>query len=340
MHRTSRAAAALACLALAATGCSSGQETGQQSGQEAGQHSGPTTSDPTRSSAPPSRAPASTPGPASSSAPGLAPELQHAVDEGPRRATSPRQVVAQVVAAERAIADRRTGRRVLEAAGRLQQVAYRQLAEHPDWDAEVREHLPRDLRRVVRDNVAARRALRSMHPRRSTELADELPAWRIVAPAPRQTLLRAYHDAARRFGVGWTYLAAINLVESAMGRIEGTSVAGAQGPMQFMPSTWAAYGRGDVHDPRDAIMGAARYLAAMGFDDPGGRATALRRYNDHPAYVRAVTLLAGIMARRPSAFRGYYQWQVYYLTSRGSILLPVGYHADHPVPVARWLAHH
>ena len=45
------------------------------------------------------------------------------------------------------------------------------------------------------------------------------------------------------------------------------------------------------------------------------------------------------MDRRPRAFDGYYHWQVYYLTSKGSVLLPEGYSAERPDPRSRrWLA--
>ena len=51
----------------------------------------------------------------------------------------------------------------------------------------------------------------------------------------------------------WEVLAAIMLVETRMGRIHSRSSAGAQGPMQFLPATWEAYGLGgDVHDAHDA----------------------------------------------------------------------------------------
>jgi hypothetical protein len=270
--------------------------------------------------------------------PELPRELARTLDAGPTEAGSADQVVDQIVAAERAIADPATRPAVLEAAGRLQQVAYRELGTHPGWDQRVRATLPRDLVRVVRDNVAARRAFRSMHPSAPSELGDELPAWRIVRPAPLRALRSAYQEAEDRFGVDWSYLAAINLVETALGRIRGTSVAGAQGPMQFIPSTWAAYGRGDVNSAHDSILAAGRFLAAQGFTEPGGRARALYSYNNSDAYVRGVTLLAELMERRPRAFAGYYHWQVYYLTRRGSILLPEGYRAERPIPVERWLA--
>ena len=143
----------------------------------------------------------------------------------------------------------------------LQQVAYRSSGDHPEWDAEVL--------------VASRPNSTAASPRNSppaassggmaTKISDTLPAWRIIAPAPPATLLGYYQEAEATFGVPWQYLAAINLVETGMGRITGLSVAGAQGPMQFMPATWEAFGDGgDVHNPRDAILGAARYLAHNG----------------------------------------------------------------------------
>ena len=178
-----------------------------------------------------------------------------------------------------------------------------------------------------------------MHPTAPADLADELPAWRIVRPPPARRLLGFYREAERRYGVDWEYLAAINLVETAFGRIRGTSTAGAQGPMQFLPTTWAIYGEGgDIHDPHDAVLAAARLLRANGF--ARDRAGALRHYNDSAAYVRAVSLHAGVMARRPRALHGYHAWQVYYLTRRGSVWLEEGYAARRPVPVDRYLERH
>ena len=119
-------------------------------------------------------------------------------------------------------------------------------------------------------------------------------------------------------------LAAINLVETGLGRIDADSVAGAQGPMQFMPATWARWGNGDVHDPHHAIYGAARYLAASGAAD-GRLSDALFAYNNDNRYVRAVNLYAGLLRRTPLLFRGLYHWQVYYRSAAGDLLLPEGY---------------
>jgi membrane-bound lytic murein transglycosylase B len=74
--------------------------------------------------------------------------------------------------------------------------------------------------------------------------------------------------------------------------------------MQFMPSTWAEYGRGNVHDPRAAILAAARFLRAAGA--PGSERTALLRYNPSSLYVDAVERYAGRIRRNPASLVVFY----------------------------------
>jgi cell wall-associated NlpC family hydrolase len=92
-----------------------------------------------------------------------------------------------------------------------------------------------------------------------------------VGDRPPAVLIPIYKAAGHRYHVPWAVLAAINSIETNYGRNMSTSSAGAIGWMQFMPSTWAAYGvaagRHSVpnpYDPHDAIFSAARYLAANG----------------------------------------------------------------------------
>ena len=192
-----------------------------------------------------------------------------------------------------------------------QQRIYGYLASHR---ARVRPTLaaaPRWLRGGARANVAAGRAILSLagHTTRRVRV-------RVGLPKPAGLLLRYNRAAQRRFHVSWAVLAAINYVESKFGRVRSASGAGAQGPMQFIPSTWQAYGMGgDVHDPRDAIMGAANYLHASGA--PRSYGNAVYAYNPSWAYVRAVLLYAKQMHRDVRAFYEYYDWQVFVRTPSG-----------------------
>jgi soluble lytic murein transglycosylase-like protein len=258
---------------------------------------------------------------------------------GPATPSSAARIADRLRRLHQAISDRRTPHTALRRTAEQQQIVLRILGLHPGLERRVVSRLPVRLREDTVATIRAGHLLRSMYPSRPGALSHRLPAWRIERPQPAGDLLSAYRAAQRRYGVTWTYLAAINMVESDFGRVHGLSSAGARGPMQFMPATWRAYGAGgDVDDPRDAVLGAARLLAANGF----ARAPlqALRHYNDSAAYARAVTLLAGVVRRDPRQFFGFYHWRVFYLTSRGSILLPVGYDERRGVPVSSWLDQH
>lgn len=252
----------------------------------------------------------------------------------PRLSPDPAQLAADLVADEQALRDPSTPEPALQAAARRQQAAYRAIGYHSEWDATVRPLIPAWLAQVYDLNVDARRQLTAM-----AEVRDAIPAWRIVAPAPADELLAHYREAESSSGVGWNYLAAINLIETRLGSVVGPSSAGAQGPMQFLPSTFAAYGDGgDIYSPRDAIMAAGRYLAANGFATD--RDAAIYRYNHAAQYVRAVNDYARVLAADPAAFTGFYRWDVYLKTPAGDVLLPIGYASDAPVPVSDYLATH
>ena len=121
-------------------------------------------------------------------------------------------------------------------------------------------------------------------------------------------MLDLYREAsAACAGLPWTVLAAIGTIESDNGQStlpgvhSGANAAGAEGPMQFEPATFAAY---DVpvppggatppspYDPVDAVYAAARLLCADGAAGGADLAGAVYAYNHSSAYVAEVLALA------------------------------------------------
>jgi hypothetical protein len=192
-----------------------------------------------------------------------------------------------------------------------QQRIYRYLARHEDAAAATIDALPSWVRAEARSNVHAGEKLFSLvHP------VKRQVRFKVGLPKPAGVLLGFYREAERRFHVSWSVLAAVNYIESKFGRVRSNSSAGAQGPMQFIPSTWAAYGMGgDVHDPHDAILGAANYLHASGA--PNDYRDALYNYNHAWAYVDAVLIYAKRMRSDARAYYAYYDWQVFIVTTNG-----------------------
>jgi hypothetical protein len=120
--------------------------------------------------------------------------------------------------------------------------------------------------------------------------------------------LQLFQASAARYcqGLSWTVLAAIGQIESADGQNVGPSTAGALGPMQFLPSTWATWGidgfgdtgAPDILNPFDAVPSAARLLCADGATSGGdGLQQAIFDYNHATWYVDEVLTLAAEYAR-------------------------------------------
>jgi hypothetical protein len=132
-------------------------------------------------------------------------------------------------------------------------------------------------------------------------------------------------------------LAAVNLVETGMGRIDGVSVANAQGPMQFLPTTWAerGIGQGDIRDPHDAIQAAARYLVRRGGLQDIRKG--LWGYNNSDNYGRAVLHYASLIREDPRAYYGIYHWEIHFGTAAGDVWLPVGYDEHQRIELVAFL---
>jgi cell wall-associated NlpC family hydrolase len=136
----------------------------------------------------------------------------------------------------------------------------------------------------------------------STGLAGSATALALADIPPAYLVL--YMDAAHTCpGLPWGVLAGIGKVESDQGRSNapgvhsGANFAGAEGPMQFEPATFAQYavdgdhdGRLSVYDPADAIFTAAAMLCANGAASGtwAGLNQAIFAYNHSRAYVTSV----------------------------------------------------
>jgi transglycosylase-like protein with SLT domain len=122
-------------------------------------------------------------------------------------------------------------------------------------------------------------------------------------------LLPIYQACGTQYGIPWEVLAGINRIETAFGTNLNVSTAGAVGWMQFIPSTWKAYGvdangdgRKDPYNPVDAICAAGRYLKAAG--GAGDLRTAIFAYNHADWYVDEVLLYAGQYGKLPEDLVG------------------------------------
>ena len=142
------------------------------------------------------------------------------------------------------------------------------------------------LRKAVKQIVGADAVIEVLRPQVAAQQAGK----------PR-TYRELYIDSARYCpGLSWTVLAAIGQVESAHGKHLGPSSAGALGPMQFLPSTWAAYGldgdgdgEADIMNPHDAVPSSAGYLCRFGANrGPEGLYDAIFAYNHADWYVKKV----------------------------------------------------
>ncbi|MHB8467603.1 MAG: C40 family peptidase [Acidimicrobiales bacterium] len=138
---------------------------------------------------------------------------------------------------------------------------------------------------------------------------SRLPAG-LSADIPAEALVDYQAAAAACPGLEWTILAGIGKVESDHGRSQepgvhrGANPAGAEGPMQFLPATFAAYAVGphpSPYDMADATVAAARLLCANGAATPAGLRDAIWDYNHSWAYVDKVLGWAARYGARSSA---------------------------------------
>src|ERR1035438_8892832 len=158
---------------------------------------------------------------------------------------------------------------------------------------------------VASQDAAARRGVRGAAGPGDTIVSlrsQQLPVQPGARGGKPASYLQLFQQSAADFcpGLSWTVLAAIGQIESGDGSNVGPPTAGALGPMQFLPSTWAAWGitafgetgPPNIMDPYDAVPSAARLLCADGAATPAGLAGAIYSYNHASSYVTEVLALA------------------------------------------------
>jgi cell wall-associated NlpC family hydrolase len=140
-------------------------------------------------------------------------------------------------------------------------------------------------------------------PGGSTGGGQSAPSTTALGDIPPDYLL-LYMSAARTCpGLDWTILAGIGSVETDHGQStlpgvhSGANFAGAEGPMQFEPATFAEYDQPvpylganppSPYDPVDAIYAAARMLCANGARNDTNITAAIFNYNHADWYVAEV----------------------------------------------------
>jgi uncharacterized protein YoxC len=225
----------------------------------------------------------------------------------------PLPMLSGVVARDAATAA--AANRVAAAAKRTADTAEYQISTTLTDAAEVDDHLSQ-----LQNLLAQQQALLDQASAKAKQL-KELQSAQAALAAALATISQAGNDAAAsasptaippRYdafyhaasltcpGLSWTVLAAIGQVETHHGQGTMVSSAGALGPMQFMPATFAHYavdgdgdGKADIMNPADSIYTAAHYLCANGAGTGDqGLYNALWHYNHADWYVQLVLSLA------------------------------------------------
>jgi soluble lytic murein transglycosylase-like protein len=192
-------------------------------------------------------------------------------------------------------------------AARQEELRVYEVASYNSVEASVIPLLPAKVGQPFEDAVAALHSLYMLAGIDQYYLVNVHFVHPYGDAAPVDSLRSYYAEAQRLYGVDWSYLASINFIESNFGRVNGPSSANAMGPMQFLPGTWANYGQGgNIMDPRDSILAAARYLVHWGA--PGNMRQAIFHYNLDYDYVDSVVFFARAYRADPLWLDRMYYW--------------------------------
>lgn len=190
---------------------------------------------------------------------------------------------------------------------RQEELRVYELASYDSVESSVIRLLPASMARPLDDAVAGLHSLYILAGIDQYYLVNVHFTHPYGAAEPLDSLRAYYAEAQRLYGVDPSYLASINFIESNFGRVNGPSTAGALGPMQFEPGTWVQYGQGgNINDPHDAILAAARLLVHNGA--PRNMTNAIWHYNNSYDYVDAVDSFALAYRTDPHWLDRMYYW--------------------------------
>ncbi|GEM_PF-1024019 len=193
---------------------------------------------------------------------------------------------------------------------RQEELRLYELAGYASVESAVIPLLPPEMQSSFEDSISALHSLYILAGYDQYYLVNVHFNHAYTDTEPLSALRSYYNEAFQRYGIDPSYLASINYIESNFGRVKDTSSAGAQGPMQFLPGTWTEYGQGgDIHDPHDAILAAARLLVHNGA--PYNMRNAIWHYNNDYDYVDSVESFARAFRSNPGWLDRMYYWNTF-----------------------------
>lgn len=125
----------------------------------------------------------------------------------------------------------------------------------------------------------ARSAAPELRPRVSVEMSNFVPL------RPEDAYEHLIQEAAKRYRLDPALLRAVMQTESAFNPA-AVSPVGAMGLMQLMPALAEEMGVGDPFDPRENVMGGAKYLRQLLDAHRGDIRLTLASYNAGPGNVK------------------------------------------------------
>ena len=227
-------------------------------------------------------------------------QLQQLAQQQP---STPAEAMRHELAIDRAQFEFRQG-------ARQEELRLYELAGYASVESAVVALLPSRLQATFEDSISALHSIYILAGIDQYYLVNVHFVHPYTDAAPLGQLRSYYLQAQQRYGVDASYLAAINYIESNFGRVNGPSSAGAEGPMQFLPSTWSEYGQGgNIMNPHDAILAAARYLQRNGA--PYDMRNAIWHYNNSYDYVDSVEAFARAYRADPGWLDRMYYWNTF-----------------------------